>query len=242
MGAWRHPFQAGVFAPTACMIATAPPLRLDPGERALIRSLRPEARVAWTVTLGSALLSIVAYCALWNVWIAVGLVTGMWAHELGHRAVMRKLEIDSGPILFLPFVGAVQRLRAQPERALDSALLGLGGPSCSALFAAACRLAHLLTDDPALRFLATAHAILAVLDLLPFGTLDGRRVVEALGRRERIVCTAVSVGLGLACQSLLLVPVSIALLWSCTQPAPPRPQPWAAGALLAVLVLALAVV
>jgi Zn-dependent protease len=242
MGSWRHPFEAGALAPTACLALGTASLRLDANERALIRSLRPETRVAWMMTAGSALLSVAAYCELWNVWIAVGLVMGMWVHELGHRAVLRKLQIDSGPILFVPFVGAVQRLHEQPQRALDAALLGLGGPVCSVLFAGSCRLAHLLTDDPSLRFLATAHAILAVIDLLPFGALDGSRVVGALNTRDRIVCTALSTALALACQSLLLFPLCITLLWASLQSAPSHPQPTAATGLLGVIVLALIVV
>jgi len=227
---------------TPCLVIGAAQPNLDAGERALIRSLRPETRAAWLVTLGSALLSVAAYCELWNVVIAIGLVLGMWAHELGHRAVMRRLGIDSGPILFLPFVGAVQRMRELPRRELDGAIIALAGPICSVLFAAACWLGHAFSDDAALRFLATAHAVLAVLDLLPFGTLDGRRVVDALSRRDRVVCTALTAGLALACQSPLLAPVCIALGWHALQPAPAHSQPSAAGALMGVLAAALLVV
>ena len=242
MGTWRHPFQAGALAPTPCLAVGAAPLRLDEGDRALIRSLRPETRAAWTVTLGSAAVSVIAYCELWNVWIAVGLVSLKKANELGHRARTPKLRIESGPTLFLPFVGAVQRLGEQPRRELDAALLGLAGPICSVLFASLCRLGHVLTDDPVLRFLATAHAVLAVIDLLPFGRLDGQRVIGALSQRDRIVCTLLSTALALAFQSLLLLPICAALLWTALQPAAQRSQPWAAGGLLGVIVLALVVV
>src|SRR5262249_17844251 len=156
-------------------------------------------------TLASAAVSIFAYCGLWDVRIAVGLVLGMWAHELGHLAVMRRLKIDSGPILFVPFVGAVQRMGEQPRSNLDAARLGWAGPIGSMLFACACRIGHAFTDDPALRFLATAHAILAVIDLLPFGRLDGKRVVDTLSHRDRIVCTAVTGLFALVFQSLLLL-------------------------------------
>lgn len=208
----------------------------------MIRSLRPEARTTWFVTISTGLISVLAYCELWDVRIAVGLVLGMWAHELGHLAVMRWLKIESGPIFFVPFVGAAQRMRDQPESDLDAARLGLAGPICSILFAAGCWLAHVSTDDPALRFLATAHAILAVIDLLPFGTLDGRRVVAALSLRDRVVCTAVCAGLALVFQSLLLLPVCLVMLWTTQQPAPERAQPWAAAALLGVFVAALGLV
>jgi Zn-dependent protease len=242
MGAWRHPFEPAAIAMAPYWAASPGKLGLDDNERQLIRSLRPEARATWIITLSSAAVSIFAYCGLWDVRIAVGLVLGMWAHELGHLVVMRRLKIDSGPILFVPFVGAVQRMGEQPQSELDAARLGLAGPICSMLFACVCRLGHAFTADPALRFLATAHAILAVVDLLPFGRLDGKRVVEALSQRDRIICTAVAGLLALVFQSLLLLPVCLAMCLTIQQPVPERSQPWAAATLAGVFILSLVLV
>ena len=138
----------------------------------------------WVATGGSALCSIAVYSAVWGLPIALGLVLGMWIHELGHVAVLRRLGIERGPIVFVPLIGAVQRLCAQPKRSLDAALLALAGPICGLAFASACKLAYLLSGSEALGFLATAHAILALIDLLPFGTLDGKRVRTALRELE----------------------------------------------------------
>lgn len=132
------------------------------------------------VTSASALLSVLVYCAVWSMPIACGLVLGMWVHELGHLAVVRRLGLPSSPIVFVPFVGAVQRIRARPAHVFDAAVLAVAGPACGLLFAVACKLGYATTGHDVLRFLGTAHAVLAVIDLLPLGALDGGRLLAAL--------------------------------------------------------------
>jgi Zn-dependent protease len=185
---WRHPFAIAPYAGPVGDVAVLPlPLaaaELEEQDRALLRSLRPEAAAAWALTLGSALLSIAIYWDLWGRAIAAGLVWGMWCHELGHAAVMRKLGVPRSPIVFVPFIGAMQRVRQFPARPLELAALALAGPAAGIAFAAVCKLGYVLTANGSLRFLAMAHAILALIDLLPFGVLDGARVLPALKVRE----------------------------------------------------------
>lgn len=215
MAGRRHPFDAAPYCgPVSAGLApwrlAAPAAgALGAHELALIRGLRPEARAAWTATLGSALFSVVLYAALWGWGIALGLIAGMWVHELGHQRVARRLGLSSSPIVFVPFVGAMQRLRARPASALDAALLALGGPLAGLWFALGCKLAYAATGEATLRLLGTAHALLALIDLLPFGPLDGGRIAAALFRTERVptrssawiigICVVlVAAGIGLA--------------------------------------------
>lgn len=185
-----------------------PAAELEARDLALLRSLRPEAAARWAVTWGSALFSIAIYRELWGFTIALGLVAGMWFHELGHAVVMRRLGLPRAPILFLPFIGALQRVRQFPSRPLDLAALALAGPAAGIAFAAVCSaLAHALTTNPALRFLAMAHAFLALIDLLPFGVLDGARVLPAL--RERTAAR-----LGVVAAFVVLAASAVALVWS----------------------------
>jgi Zn-dependent protease len=120
------------------------------------------------------------YWGIWGFTIAAGLVLGMWVHELGHAVVIRKLGLRRSPIVFVPFIGAMQRMRQFPEHPLDLAALALAGPAAGVAFAAACKLGYILTDHTMLRFLASGHAILALIDLLPLGALDGARLLPAL--------------------------------------------------------------
>jgi Zn-dependent protease len=181
---WRHPFDITPYAgPAGVFPLPLAAAELEEQDRALLRSLRPEAAATWGVTLGSALLSIALYWGLWGRTIAAGLVLGMWFHELGHVAMIRKLGLPRSPIVFVPFIGAMQRIRQFPTRPLDLAALALAGPAAGIGFAAVCKVAYAMTDHGALRFLAAALAILALIDLLPFGALDGARILPALKTR-----------------------------------------------------------
>ena len=181
---WRHPFDVAPYAgPAAIFPLPLPAAELEEQDQALLRSLRPEAAATWMVTLGSALFSIALYWGLWGSTIAAGLVLGMWFHELGHVVVIRRLGLPRSPIIFVPFIGAMQRIRQFPSRPLDLAALALAGPAAGIAFAAVCKLAYVATDRGPLRFLAAALAILALIDLLPLGALDGARILPALKTR-----------------------------------------------------------
>jgi len=194
MGVVRHPFDPAphAVAPYPGLDARKPGTSvlqangLSEPDHALIRALRPEAFVPYVVTGGSGLFSIAIYAAITGVPIACGLVLGMWAHELGHRAMLRRLGLAVSPIVFVPFVGAVQRMRERPADVVDAARMALAGPLCGLLFAIACKLGYAASHQPELQLLGTAHALLTLLDLLPVGPFDGRRIVEAFGRERRI--------------------------------------------------------
>lgn len=235
MRGFRHPFEVAPYAGAACLPASPLLLRLDEQDRALIRRLRPETAAVWALTGGSALLSVALYWGIWGAPIGVGLVLGMWIHELGHAAAARKLGLETGPIVFVPFIGAVQRLRIWPARALDTALLSLAGPAAGLAFALSCALGGSITQHSTLRFLAVAHAALALIDLLPFGTLDGARIIGALGRRERVVCAASCCFAAAAGQFLVLIPMCAALAWTCRRAPASEGEPAVAGALLGLL-------
>jgi Zn-dependent protease len=241
VGLSPHPFEPAPYAGAALVPPIAADLRLDARDRAVIRELRPEAVAAWAATAGSALFSALLYGGLWGAPIACGLVLGMWVHELGHRAALRRFGLESSPIVFVPFVGAVQRVRAGPENAAQAALVALAGPACGVLFAAACKLGHATSGDPVLRFLATAHALLALIDLLPFGMLDGKVVVAALSRAQRIASACAATALTVACASPWLIPICAALAFASARPGPERGEPWLAAALVALLGAALCV-
>jgi len=242
MGGVRHPFEpapyaAGPVLPLPVLQVDAPIVAsaLSEHDRLLIRRLRPEAFVPLVVTGGSALFSIALYSGLWSMPIACGLVLGMWAHELGHRALLRRYGFEPSPIVFVPFVGAVQRVRSQPADPLAVASVALAGPACGLVFAAGCTLGHAATGHPDLRLLGIALALLGLLDMLPLGPLDGRRIFGAFGRRERIACAATTTVLALLLQAWVLAPVCAALAWSATRAAPARGYAWVGAAYVALL-------
>jgi Zn-dependent protease len=243
MGGVRHPFEPAPYAagplPRFHALPVDAPAGLTGGlserDRLVIRGLRPEAFVPVLVTGGSALFSIALYSGLWSMPIACGLVLGMWAHELGHRTLLRRYGFEASPIVFVPFIGAVQRMRSQPADPVAVASVALAGPACGLSFAAFCTLGHLASGHPDLRLLGMALALLGLLDMLPFGPLDGGRIFGALGRRERIACAACTSVLAVLLQSLVLVPVCVTLIWAATRPALARGHVWVAAAFMALL-------
>jgi Zn-dependent protease len=247
MGLVRHPFDAAPYdGPRLRLAGTHDGAVLHPSvlalsrhDEALIRRLRPERVMAWALPLGSALVSLIPYWALWGPVVAGGLVAGMWAHELGHRILARRLGLGPSPIAFVPFVGAMQRLRSQPASALDGALLGLAGPLSGMWFALACQLVATAGAGQQLRFVGTAHAVLALIDLLPLAMLDGARVVGSLSRPQRVVGALAAVGVCVASLSWWLVPSCAALSWVATRPSPAHGS-WAVTWILVVLLAAAA--
>ena len=207
-----------------------------------VHGLRPETRALWLVTGGSAIVSALLYALLWSVPMACGLVLGMWVHELGHWALIRRLGLKASPILFVPFVGAMQKLKTAPVSAIEGAQLALAGPLFGLLFAVACKGVFLATGQPVYRLLGTAHALLALLDAVPFGMLDGRRIFAALSREHRAACAGAAAALALFTQGLYLLPVCAVLAWTVTQPAPPRSPSWIAGVYVVLLAAAAALV
>jgi len=242
MGGVRHPFEPAPYAaapgprlPALQVDALNVASALSEHEQSLIRGLRPEAFVPLVVTGGSALFSIALYSGLWSMPIACGLVLGMWVHELGHRVLLRRYGFEPSPIVFVPFVGAVQRMSSQPADPVAVASVALAGPACGLVFAAGCTLGHAATGHPDLRLLGIALALLGLLDMLPLGPLDGRRIVGAFGRRERIASAVITTVLALLLQAWVLAPVCAGLVWSATRPAPARGHAWVAAAYLSLL-------
>jgi Zn-dependent protease len=160
----------------------------------------------------------------------------MWLHELGHLAIARRLGLEVGPIVFVPLIGATQRLHQQPATPVDGAQLALAGPLCGLLFAGACKLAFLTTLHSVLALLGTAHALLAMLDCVPLGMLDGRRIFAALSRRHRAACACAIGSLALCTRAVYLVPVCVVLIWTITRPAPERSPSWIAGVYIAAMI------
>jgi len=231
VGTGGHPFDAAPYAGPARSsprVHDAPTLASGPDadEQAPFHDSRSAQLATWGIPLGSALCSVLLYAALWGAPFAAGLVAGMWVHELGHRAMARRLGLGILPIAFVPFVGAVQRLRAQPTTARDAALLALAGPLCGLWFALTCKLFAVASGRAGLALLGSAHALLALIDLLPFAVLDGGRIMAALTRPQRWASAGALTALGLALQSWLLLPSVAALCWRATRPAARLGHTW----------------
>ena len=131
-------------------------------------------------TGGSMVLTMWVYAISLGWPYAVGFVLLLLVHECGHLIAARKLGLDVGAPVFIPFMGAFIALRDAPKNAWIEALVGIGGPLLGSAAAAACHGVFLATQKPLFLALAYSGYILNLFNLLPVGFLDGGRIVTAL--------------------------------------------------------------
>ena len=128
----------------------------------------------------SMVVSVLIYAMPFGIWYAAGFVALLLAHEGGHVLASRVAGIGAGPPLFIPFLGAMVRLKRQPANAKVAANVALGGPALGALSALACLAAYFWTEHLLLLALAYTAALLNLFNLIPCDPLDGGQIAAAI--------------------------------------------------------------
>ncbi len=131
-------------------------------------------------TGGTMFLSVGLYAMQWGWWFALGFVLLILVHECGHLVAARMNGLSVGAPVFIPFMGAIIALRDAPRNAWIEAQVGIGGPLLGTIGAVACIPLFLVTRQPMFLALAYTGFFLNLFNLLPFGPLDGGRVVTAI--------------------------------------------------------------
>jgi Zn-dependent protease len=132
-----------------------------------------------------ALVSFAAFGTGFGWRIAGGLLASLYVHELGHVAWSRRYGIPVTPPMFVPGVGAFVRLRHRPVDAHEDARIGLAGPAWGLAAAVVALVPALALGWSTLRAVAWWGAVINLLNLVPFASLDGGRAFRALSRRQR---------------------------------------------------------
>jgi Zn-dependent protease len=131
-------------------------------------------------TGGSMIVTIGLYAMAWGVWYAVGFVLLILVHECGHLLAARRVGLDVGAPVFIPFMGAFIALKEAPRDAWIESQVAIGGPLLGTLGAVACDGLYMLTGNPLFRALAYTGFFLNLFNLAPIGFLDGGRIATAL--------------------------------------------------------------
>jgi Zn-dependent protease len=131
-------------------------------------------------TGGTMLISIGVYAWGWGWKFALGFVLLMFVHECGHLIAARRLGLKVGAPVFIPFMGAFIALKEAPRNAWIEAQVGIGGPLLGTVGALVCYGLYRLTGNLMLSGLAYTGFFLNLFNLIPFGFLDGGRIVTAL--------------------------------------------------------------
>ncbi|MGI8603092.1 MAG: site-2 protease family protein [Verrucomicrobiales bacterium] len=131
-------------------------------------------------TGGTMLLSIWAYALFWGWKFALGFVLLIFVHEGGHLIAARRLGLNVGAPVFIPFMGAFIALRDAPKNAWIESVVGIGGPVAGTIGAAVCHFIFLAFDQPLFGALAYTGYLLNLFNLVPVGQMDGGHIATAL--------------------------------------------------------------
>lgn len=154
-------------------------------------------------TFFSMLLSIGVYWQVFGWKWALGVVLGIYVHEMGHVAMLRHYGMPFSAPMFVPGFGAFVRTRYYPKEPVAEARVGLAGPIWGLGAALACYLVYLLTGLSAWGAIARILGLFNLLNLTPVWQLDGAHGFRALTRRQRWIATGVT---------------ALAWIWSANMP------------------------
>jgi Zn-dependent protease len=148
------------------------------------------------LTKAGTLVSMFTFAGLYwtqHGWpLVLGIVGGIYIHEMGHVAVLRRLGIAADAPLFIPGVGALVLLREHVEDPIIDARIGLAGPVWGLAAALAAQAAYLVTDVSLWHAIAQLTALINLFNLIPVWQLDGARGFHALCRAQRTAIVALS--------------------------------------------------
>jgi Zn-dependent protease len=158
----------------------------------------------------STFASMVAFFAVyWSIFgwkFALGFVLSIYIHEMGHVMALRKYNIAASAPMFIPFFGAIVRMKQYPGNVGEDARVGLAGPIWGLGSAVAAWLAAITTGLPIWYAIAHTAAWLNLFNLLPIWQLDGGRGFRALTRKQRGMAAGVAIAMwALTHQTILLL-------------------------------------
>jgi Zn-dependent protease len=155
------------------------------------------------------LLSMMAFFAVyWSMWgwkFALGFVLSIYIHEMGHVMALRKYGIAASSPMFIPFVGALVRMKQYPANVGQDARVGLAGPIWGLGASVAAWLCALATGQPIWYAIAHTSAWLNLFNLIPIWQLDGGRGFRALTRKQRGMALGAALAMFVMTQNLMLL-------------------------------------
>jgi Zn-dependent protease len=136
-------------------------------------------------TFASMLAFFGVYWGLYGWRFALGFVLSIYIHEMGHVIALRKYGIAASSPMFIPFVGAMVRLKQYPANVAQDARVGLAGPIWGLAATIVAWLSAIATGHPIWYAIAHTSAWINLFNLIPIWQLDGGRGFRALTRKQR---------------------------------------------------------
>jgi Zn-dependent protease len=139
---------------------------------------------------------------------AMGFVLSIYVHEMGHVIALRKYGIAATSPMFIPFVGALVRMKQYPANVGEDARVGLAGPIWGLGATVVAWLGGIATGLPIWYAIAHTSAWLNLFNLLPIWQLDGGRGFRALTRKQRGMALGAALAMWVMTQQTMLLLIS----------------------------------
>jgi len=176
-------------------------------------------------TLFSMLLFFGIYCQMWGWKFALGFVLSIYIHEMGHVVSLNHYGIKATAPVFIPFVGAIIRVKQTLTDPREDSRVGLAGPTWGLGAALAAYALYYATGDMVFAAIARIGAWINLFNLLPFWQLDGGRGFHALSRWQRwAAVAAVGAAWGITQEGLLLVLMIFGVIKALDRNSPKEPD------------------
>jgi len=164
-------------------------------------------------TFASMLAFFAVYWSIFGWKFALGFVLSIYIHEMGHVMALRKYNIAASAPMFIPFFGAIVRMRQYPHNVGEDARVGLAGPIWGLGSAVAAWLAAITTGLPIWYAIAHTAAWLNLFNLIPVWQLDGGRGFRALTRKQRGIAAAVAIGMWAVTHQTILLLIALGAIY-----------------------------
>ncbi len=132
------------------------------------------------ITLVTAAISAFVYAGEEGWKFAVGSVLCIMIHELGHTVACLLYGLPASSPIFIPYVGALISLRAQPPNAKVESVIGIAGPVGGLLATIACFIWYRMTGSTLAAELVQFGGMINLFNLLPIHPLDGGRIARGV--------------------------------------------------------------
>src|ERR1700733_275442 len=134
------------------------------------------------ITVISMLVSTILYGLWLGPWFAVGLISMLFIHEMGHIIALRIKGYETHGPVFIPFLGALIFAPKFNNRDTE-AYIAFGGPLIETIGALACFAIWFFTGRTSEIFLLVSYVgvSLNLFNLIPVSPMDGGRIMQIVG-------------------------------------------------------------
>ena len=128
-------------------------------------------------SLVTVLISFGVYALFLGPWAALGIVIMLAVHELGHVVEIRRQGLRTSAVVFVPFMGAATLWRNPTLDPIKRAEIAIAGPVAGTVGAVVAFALYGSTGSPVFLYWAYVGFFLNLLNLIPFGMLDGGAIL-----------------------------------------------------------------